>query len=151
MIKKMRCTFYFLSFPVCLGFLYPLLHPSFPLCGLSFSFPVFPPIDQHVLNIFFILSSGAYVTLYMRDCSYYEMRESKRHLSYGFPQAVHINSENTTQLLCSNNVKSQPNLDFYILLSDKNRRWHWLQATRREQQRLIFCTPRYLISFMQRK
>ena len=39
-------------------------------------------------------------------------------------------SRNATWLLCSNNVKSQPNLNFYILLSDKNRRWgwRWLQA-----------------------
>ena len=26
-----------------------------------------------------------YVTLYMRDCSHYEMRENKRHLCCGFP------------------------------------------------------------------
>ena len=34
---------------------------------------------------------------------------------------------------CSNNVKSQPNLNFYILLSDKNRHWCWLQAIRQTQ------------------
>ena len=32
-----------------------------------------------------ILPSGDYVTLYMRDCSHYEMRENKLHLSCGFP------------------------------------------------------------------
>ena len=32
-----------------------------------------------------ILLSVAYVTLYMRDCSHYEMKENKWHLSYGFP------------------------------------------------------------------
>ena len=32
-----------------------------------------------------ILPSGAYATLYMRDCSHYEMRENKPHLSCGFP------------------------------------------------------------------
>ena len=37
-----------------------------------------------------ILPSGAYVTLYMRDCSHCEMRENKRHLSCGFPKAVNI-------------------------------------------------------------
>ena len=29
-------------------------------------------------------------------------------------------------LLFSNNVKSKPKLNFYILLSDKNQCWHWL-------------------------
>ena len=43
-----------------------------------------------------ILLSGANVTLYMQDCSHYEMRENKRDLSYGFPLAVHKNSENAT-------------------------------------------------------
>ena len=43
-----------------------------------------------------ILPSGAYVPLYMRDCSHYDMREHKWHLSCGFPQAVHISSENAT-------------------------------------------------------
>ena len=32
-----------------------------------------------------IRPSGAYVTIYMRDCSHYEMRENNRHLSSGFP------------------------------------------------------------------
>ena len=32
-----------------------------------------------------IFPSGAYLTLYMRDCSHYKMRENKQHLSYGFP------------------------------------------------------------------
>ena len=31
---------------------------------------------------------------------------------------------------CSNNVKSQPNLHFFILLSDKNRCWRLLQFTK---------------------
>ena len=37
-----------------------------------------------------------------------------------------------------------PNLNFHILLSDKNLRWRWrwLQAIRWAQQRLRFCTPR---------
>ena len=39
-----------------------------------------------------LIPSGAYVTLYMRDCSHYEMRENKRHLSCGFP----YNNENAT-------------------------------------------------------
>ena len=43
------------------------------------------------------------------------MWENERHLSYGFPKAVHINSENSMYLLCSNNIKSKPNLNFYIL------------------------------------
>ena len=51
----------------------------------------------------------------MRDWSHYEMWENERHLSYGFPKAVHINSENSMYLLCSNNIKSKPNLNFYIL------------------------------------
>ena len=52
-----------------------------------------------------------------------------------------LNIENATQLLCTNNVKSQPSLNVYILLSDKNWRWRWLQALRRVQQRQRFCTP----------
>ena len=42
---------------------------------------------------------------------------------------------------CSNNEKSQVNLNFYILPSDKQRRRRWLQASGRVQQRLSFCTP----------
>ena len=69
-----------------------------------------------------------------------------------FPKRyIYVNSENAVQLY-SNNVKSQPKFHFYILLSNKNRRWHWLQALRRAQQRLRFCTPRYFFSnCMQRK
>ena len=39
---------------------------------------------------------------------------------------------------CSNNARSQPNLNFYILPSDKQRRWRWVQAIGRVQQRLMF-------------
>ena len=31
------------------------------------------------------LPSGTYVTFYLRDCSHFERRENKRHLSCGFP------------------------------------------------------------------
>ena len=41
---------------------------------------------------------------------------------------------------CSNNAKSQPNPNFYILLSDKQRCRRWLQALCRAQHRLVFCT-----------
>ena len=62
---------------------------------------------QHVKFSRFSCLEPTYVTLYMQNCS-----------------------RNANWLLCSNNVKSQPNLNFYILLSDKNRRWgwRWLQA-----------------------
>ena len=44
---------------------------------------------------------------------------------------------------CSDNAKSQTNLNFYILPSDKQRRRRWLQAIGRVKQRLRFCiTPR---------
>ena len=42
---------------------------------------------------------------------------------------------------CSNNEKSQVNLNFYILPSDKQRRRRWLQASGRVQQHLSFGTP----------
>ena len=73
------------------------------------------------------------------------MNENKRHLSCGFHYAVHI----IVKMPCSccvenhsNNAKSQPNLNFYILLSDTQRCRRWLQAIGRAQQRLRFCTPR---------
>ena len=50
-----------------------------------------------------------------------------------------------------NNPKSQSNLNFYILLSDKQHYRCWLQAIGWAQQRLRFCTPRKLINCMQRK
>ena len=37
---------------------------------------------------------------------------------------------------CSNNVKSQPNLNFYIRPFEKQCRRRWLQAISRAQQRL---------------
>ena len=42
----------------------------------------------------------------------------------------------------SNNPKSQPNLNFYILLSDKQRCRRWLHAIGRAQQHLRFCTKK---------
>ena len=38
----------------------------------------------------------------------------------------------------THNQRSQPNLNFYILPSDKQRRRRWLQAIGRVQQRLMF-------------
>ena len=54
---------------------------------------------------------------------------------------------------CSNNAKSQTNLVFYILSSDKQRRQRWLPPICRAQHHLTttFYTPRSLINFMQRK
>ena len=52
---------------------------------------------------------------------------------------------------CSNNAKSQPNMNFYILPSNKQRRERWLQAIGRAQQRLRFCTPRYLVGQLNAK
>ena len=52
---------------------------------------------------------------------------------------------------CSNNAKSQPNMNFYILPSNKQQRERWLQATGRAQQRLRFCTPRYLVGQLNAK
>ena len=46
---------------------------------------------------------------------------------------------------CSNNANSQPNLNFYILSSDKNRRRCWLQAIGRTQQCLRFYTCSSLV------
>ena len=77
----------------------------------------------------------------MLDYSYYEMRENKRHLSSGFPQAIHILRSFCVEN-CSNNAKSQPNLNFYIPPCDKQWRWCWFQAIDQAQQCLSFCTPR---------
>ena len=37
------------------------------------------------------------------------------------------------------NAKLQPNRNFYILPSDKQQRWRWLQAISQAQQRLSSC------------
>ena len=98
------------------------------------------------LNPYSILPSGANVTLYMMDCSHYELRENKRHLSCGFPWALRIIVKMPRSCCCencSNNKKSQPNLNFCILPSDKQRCRRWLQAVCRAQQRLTFL--HYLI------
>ena len=42
-------------------------------------------------------------------------------------------------------------MNFYILPSNKQRRERWLQATGRAQQRLRFCTPRYLVGQLNAK
>ena len=42
----------------------------------------------------------------------------------------------------SNNSKLQPNVNFYIFRSDKQRHPRWLQGICRAQQRVGFCTPR---------
>ena len=54
---------------------------------------------------------------------------------------------------CFNNAKSQPNLIFYILSSDKQRRRQWLQPIGRAQHHLTttIYIPRSLINYMQRK
>ena len=78
-----------------------------------------------------ILPSGAYITLYLH-CSHYEMRGKKRHLSCGFPQAIHVTVKIPRSCCvdnCSNNGQSQPNLNFYILPSDKQRRRAELAAS----------------------
>ena len=75
-----------------------------------------------ILFISLVLPSGAYVILYMRDCSHYEMREKKRQLSCGFPLAIYIivkMPHSSCVENYSNNAKSQPNLNFYILPSRK--------------------------------
>ena len=59
---------------------------------------------------------------------------------------------------CSNNAKSQPNLNFYVLPSGKQWRRRWLQAIGRVQQRLKFlhsifnfCMQRKCISAVLRQ
>ena len=77
----------------------------------------------------------------MRDCSHYEMRENKRQLSCGFPEAIHIivkMPRSSCVENCSNNAKSQPNLNLYVLPSGKQWRRRWLKAIGRAQQRLKF-------------
>ena len=107
--------------------------------ALGVSLKIEPILKVIVISKLDIFPFGAYVTLYMRDCSHYEMREKNGIYLMVFPkQYIHA-----TSLFRSNNVKLQPNLKYYILLSDKNQRWRWLQAIRRAQQRLRFCTPRY--------
>ena len=65
---------------------------------------------------FSILPSGSYVTLYMRECSHYEMRENNRHLSCGFSETIHVIVKMPRSCCvdnCSNIAKPQPNLNFF--------------------------------------
>ena len=53
---------------------------------------------------------------------------------------------------CSNNAKSQPNLNLYILPSDKQRLWRWLQAIGRVLHSLLvnplYAKEVYFCSFV---
>ena len=55
----------------------------------------------------------------------------KRRLSCSFPETIHVMVKIPRSYYVenySNNANSQPNLNFYILSSDKQRRRRWLQA-----------------------
>ena len=72
--------------------------------------------DISLFICFSILPSGSYVTLYMRDCSHYEMRENNRHLSCGFSETIHVivkMPRNCCVDNCSNIAKPQPNPNFF--------------------------------------
>ena len=72
--------------------------------------------DISLFICFSILPSGSYVTLYMRECSHYEMRENNRHLSCGFSETVHVIVKMPRSCCvdnCSNIAKPQPNLNFF--------------------------------------
>ena len=65
-------------------YLINLKQPLLLLLLVLYLMLMFPNFTSQLMSKAAILQSGAYVTLCMRACSHYEMRENKRHLSYGF-------------------------------------------------------------------